>query len=403
MRTALSRRRGGPIAPARIGAAVIAVIAVLALAALAGGAARAAAATPAAAGAATPHGVAVPAPGSIVVVRRIAGRDSLWSVDPASKAATQLVGLPFRPARVEGSPGAVRIAYLPSTAGPRVYVYDTRTGVLHAWSLAARGVKVVDSLAWISSTTLVVAGKATRGYALYPFADRLYKVNAATGAVTSFGSLLGTEPTAAPGVALAWVRLSDGGPIAGAAPARWVVERLYRLGRGAGAPFRLIASAKYPDAFDIRAFHDPRLSRDGAHVITSTTGSDVSVRYSVRSAATGKVLRTVDTTLAGRDATAWKHVGDQVAFWGMPSSDPATNARLAIYDVATQTLRGSATLSRVAVTGLAWSADDTVLAYSLRGLQAADDNAELWTTDPVTFGAQTNLGAGSFPVFMPGA
>ena len=83
----------------------------------------------------------------------------------------------------------MRIAYLPTVAGPRVYVYDTRTGVLQAWSLAARGVKVVDSFAWVSSTRLVVAGKPTHGYALYPFVDRLYSVNATTGAVKRLGSL----------------------------------------------------------------------------------------------------------------------------------------------------------------------------------------------------------------------
>lgn len=401
MYESLSRRVGGPAAVAGFGGAIVAIVAVLVVAALSVGAARAAAAG-APAAPAVARTVIVPEPGSIVVVRRVAARDSLWSVDPASKAATQLVGLPFRAARVERSPGAVRIAYLPMTAGPRVYVYDTRTGLLHAWSLAAHGVKVVDSVAWISSTRLLVAGKSTRGYAFYPFADRLYVVNAATGAVTRFGSLLGTEPTVAPGAALAYVRLSDGGPVAGASPLRWVVERLYRLGGGAGAKPRVIASAKYANGFGIRVFRDPRLSHDGAYVITSTTASDVSARYTVRAVTTGKALRTVDTTLAGRDATAWSTLGRQVAFWGMPPADSATTTRLVVFNATTKALRSSGKLSQVAVTGLAWSYDDTLLAYSLRGLQAADDVAELWTADPVTFGAQTDLGAGSFPVFVPG-
>jgi hypothetical protein len=296
----------------------------------------------------------------------------------------------------------VRLAYLPMVAGPRVYVYDTRTGVLQARSLAARGVKVVDSVAWLSSTKLVVAGKPTGGYALYPFADRLYELNAVTGAVKRLGSLLGTEPTAAPGAALAFVRLSDAGPVAGGSPLRWVVERLYRLGHGASRP-RLIASAKYADGFDIRVFRDPRLSHDGAYLITSTTGSDISVRYTVRSATTGKALRTVNTTLAGRDATAWSALTRQVAFWGMPPVDSATTTRLAIFDATTKALRSSAKLSQVAVTGLSWSYDDALLAYSLRGLQAADDAAELWTVDPATLASQTDLGAGSMPAFLPGS
>ena len=404
MHASLNRRRGGG---AGTGLVVAVVVAALVVVALAVGAARAAAASassaPGAPSAATaaPSAIA-PAPGTIIVVRRVARQDSLWSVDPVSKTATQLVNLPFRPARVEASPGAVRLAYLPMVAGPRVYVYDTHTGVLRARSLAAHGVKVVDSVAWLSSTKLVVAGKPTGGYALYPFADRLYTVNAVTGAVKRLGSLLGTEPTVAPGAALSFVRLSDGGPIAGGSPLRWVVERLYRLSHGASRP-RLIASVKYADGFDIRVFRDPRLSHDGTYLITSTTGSDISVRYTVRSATTGKALRTVNTTLAGRDATAWSTLTQQVAFWGMPPVDSATTTRLAIFDATTKALRSSAKLPQVAVTGLSWSYDDALLAYSLRGLQAADDVAELWTADPATLCSLTDLGAGSMPAFLPGS
>jgi hypothetical protein len=398
MHARLGLRRGGPAAVIGL---VIVVVAALALSATAVHATRAVAAGAPAATAAAPHGVIVPAPGSIVVVRRSAGRDSLWSVDPVAKTASELVALPFRAARVASSPGAVRIAYLPTGAGPRVYVYDTRTGVLQARSLAARGVKVVDSFAWVSSTRLVVAGKPTHGYAFYPFADRLYSLDATTGVVKRLGSLVGTEPTAAPGAALTWVRLSDGGPVAGASPLRWVVERLYRLGHGAAKP-RLIGSVKYPNGFDIRRFRDPRLSHDGKYLITSTTGSDISVRYTVRAAVTGKALRTVGTTLAGRDATAWSTQSQQVAFWEMPPADSATTTRLAIFNATTKALRSSNKLSQVAITGLAWSSNDALLAYSLRGLQAADDVAELWTADPATFASQTDLGPGSLPVFMPG-
>ena len=132
--------------------------------------------------AATQFGVVVPASGSLVVVRRSAGQDSLWSVDPVTKSASKLVSLPFRPARVAQAPDGRRLAYLPTTSGPKVYVYDTQTGTLVSRSLAARGVKVVDSLTWLTSTKLLVAGKATSGFAFYPFADRLYVLNAVTGA-----------------------------------------------------------------------------------------------------------------------------------------------------------------------------------------------------------------------------
>ena len=148
---------------------------------------------------AAPFGIIVPAPGNIIVVQRAAGQDALWSVDALTKTSTKLIDLPFRPARVEQSPGGRRLALLPQTAGPVVYVYDTHTGTLVSRSLAALGVKVVDSLTWLSSTKLLVAGKRTAGFAFYPFADRLYVLNAATGAAARYRGLRGTEPTVAPG------------------------------------------------------------------------------------------------------------------------------------------------------------------------------------------------------------
>ena len=116
----------------------------------AGAAAPAGAGGPTAAGAASattataPDGIVVPAPGSLIVVRRIAGEDSLWSVDPGTAMVSQLTTLPFRPASVTQSPGGRRLAYLPMSTGAAVYVYDISTNTLVKRSLAGRGVKVVD-------------------------------------------------------------------------------------------------------------------------------------------------------------------------------------------------------------------------------------------------------------------
>ncbi len=393
------RRVLGAALGAGFGAALLFVLAVFAGAAGASGAP----ATAAPAGAPATHvgGIAVP---RIIVVRRSAGQDSLWSVDPLTATPTQLVALPFRPARVEQSPGSRRLAYLPMATGPKVYVYDTHTGTLVSRSLAARGVKVVDSLTWLTSTKLLVAGRSTSGRAFYPFTDRLYVLNAATGASARYRRLAGTEPSVAPGAALlVYVHLSDGGRVSSGSPLRWVVERLYRLKLAAGAKPHLIGSAKYPNAFDIRRFRDPRLSHGGSYVITSTTGSDISVSYMVRSTATGKARRTVDTTLAGRDVTAWSNHGNQAAFWGMPPADSTTTTRLFVYRAGPDSLSRSGKLSKVAVTGLGWSPDDTLLAYSLRGLNSPDDVAELWRIDPasLSLSSATDLGAGSLPVFVP--
>ncbi len=395
MRSLVGSRAGRAARGAVIGAA-LAVAIVLAAAGVAGAAAASPATPP------TAHfGTVLPASGSIIVVRRSAGQDALWSVDPVSKAATELVPLSFRPSRVEQSPGGQRLAFLTTAAEPRVVVYDTHTGALHTWSLAARGVKAVDSLAWLTSTKLVVAGRPSHGFRFYPFTDRLYVLNAATGASRRYDNLIGTEPTVAPAKRLVYVRLSDGGRVAMGSPVRWVIERLYSLRLVAGARPRLIGSVKYPNAYDIRHFYEPRLSRDGRYLITSTTGSDISVRYTVRAAATGKALKTVSTTIG--HTTAWSNLGDQVAFWGMPGGS-ATAAVLFVYHAATNTVSKSAKLPHVAVTGLGWSSDDSLLAYSLvntGGGAFAPDVSELWTLDPASLASQNDLGKGGLPVFMP--
>ena len=125
------------------------------------------------------------------------------------------------------------------------------------------------------------------------------------------------------------------------------------------------------------------------------------MRYTVRAAATGKALKTVSTTIG--HTTAWSSLGDQVAFWGMPG-DSATAAVLYIYHAATHTLSHSGDIANSAVTGLGWSSDDSLLAYSLvntGGMAFAADESELWTLDPASLASQNDLGKGGLPVFMP--
>ena len=415
MRSLVGRRAGKAILGGGLGAAIALTVVVIFSTGVTWGAgaspspvppapAPPAPPAPAAVPASAPRGIVLPSAGSIVVVRRSAGQDSLWSVDPVTKVAAQLVTLPFRPSSVEASPDGRRLAYLPSSVGPKVYVYDTKTGTLVSRSLAARGVKVVDSLTWLTKTKLLVAGKKTPGLAYYPFTDRLYTLSATTGASASYRGMPGTEPSASPTAArLVFVRFSKGGLVSSGSPLHWIIERLYRVKLAAGARPRLIGSAKYPGGLDIRRFNDPRLSPDGGWVISSTTGSDISVSYMVRSATTGKVRQRLNTTLAGRDATAWSNHGDRVAFWSMPPADDTTTMRLIVYTVASDTQKASPKVSSQAVTGFSWSSNDALLAYSARGLMSADDNAELWTIDPssLALSSRVDLGKGSMPVFLP--
>lgn len=399
-----SRKSGRRRRAASFGAT--AAVVVVALAGALGASVRPAAAS--AADVAASRVGATPAAGTIVAVRRIAGHDSLWTVDPLSTSATQLVALSplYRPSRVEASPGAVRLAYLSVTLGPTVTVYDTQTGTLSTWSLAARGVRFVDSFAWVSSTKLLVAGRAKSRNTFYPVADRIYVLNAVTGASHLFAGLTGTEPTVAPAAArLVYVHLGIGGPVprtylpSWRGGAHWVVERLFSLRLINGARPRLIASVRYVSGPFVRHFQNPRLSADGSYLITLADDPlNADSRYTVRSATSGKARKTVETLWSSSVLPAWSSLGDQVAFAATQLGDGSRSATLFVCDALTRSVRHSALLDSTDASGLAWSPDDASLAYSLPG---PGDAEELWTADPKSLSLSSDLGSGSMPVFMP--
>ena len=338
----------------------------------------------------------------IIVVRRAGGKDSLWRVSPTDASATKLVNLPFRPARMLASPDGTRIAVLPSAVGAKIYVYNVVHSKLAALSFASRGIKQLDGVTWLSSTKLLVSGSSSAQPTGYPLADRLYSVTTTSGTPAAFRGLHGTEPSAAPGAKrLVYVRLRDGGPDAAQPGSRFVVESLMSLKLFAGSKPQVIGNVRYVNSLDIRRFHDPGVSADGTYVVTSTTGSDISVSYMVRAVATGKAVRTKNTTLAGRDATAWSHAGDKVAFWGMPPAGSTSRTDVYVYNAGAKVLTTDGPFSKVAVAGFAWAPDDSLLAYSLRSLGHADDQGHLWTIDPGTSATPTDLGQGGLPVWLP--
>jgi hypothetical protein len=384
-----------------VGALAIAV-ALIGESQMLGGSARASTAsshTPTAA-APEPHSIPTPQPSSIAVVRREGGRDALWSVAPAG-GATKLVDLSFRPVRIEASPSGVRLALLRSTGGPRVFVYDIAAGTLKSLSLSARGVKQVDAITWLSSSRLLVAGSRT-AIGAYALNDRLYVLNVATGTSTWFRKLQGTEPSvAAQAPRLVYVRLSDAGPDPNQSGTRLVSEKLLSLKLVSGGTPRLIVRNRYSGGYDIRAFRDPRVSPDGRSVITSTTGPDVSVTYTLRSVATGKRLFKKSTQLAGRDATAWDAQSARVAFWGMPSLGGTQATRIYICDLAADKLTAVGRYADRGATGLSWAPDGSRLAYTLSAFGNPVDRGRLWIVDPAAPAAALVLGAGSLPAWLP--
>ena len=400
----------------RAAAAAIAVVA-LAIAAIAAGAAAAAPAAvtpgaPAAGSAASSQAAVTAAPvvashlglasGSIIVVRRVGTQDSLWSVSPVTTSALKLIDLPFRPARMLASPDDTKIAILPAAVGGKVYIFYLALAKLAPLSFASQGVKRIDGMTWLSATRLLVSGSGNAKETIYPRADKLYAVTTTSGKPAAFRRLKGTEPSAAPGAKLlVYVRMRDGGPVSGDPGARFVVESLVRLKLAAGSSPHVIGHVRYDDFYDIRRFHDPDVSPDAKYVVTSTTGSDISVSYMVRKVSTGATVHKQNTTLAGRDETAWSHAGDKVAFWGVPPIGSMTDTYLYAYDTGTNKLTHGKPITNVAVTGIAWAPDDSLIAYALHAPGQADDRAHLWTAVPGASSTPTDLGGGSLPVWLP--
>jgi hypothetical protein len=355
-------------------------------------------------GAASPVSTSAPARAatSIIVVRRAGAHDALWRVSPGDASAVKLVDLPFRPARMVASPSGAKVALLPAAVSARVYVYDVPGDKLKALSFASRGVRLIDGLTWLSATRLLVSGAGGVRPAKYALVDKLYTISTSAGAPASFRGLRGAEPSAAPGAKrLVYVQLRDGGPNAAEPGSRFVVERLMSLKLVPGSRPRVIAHQRYVDWLDIRRYLDPGVSPDGRYVITSTTGSDVSVSYMVRSVATGKAVHTTRTGLYGRDVTAWTHAGDRVAFWSMPQTSSTFSSELRVYDVGAKVLTTDGPVPNVVVGGLTWAPDDSLLAYSLRTPGHAGDRGHLWTIDPGASATPTDLGTGSLPVWVP--
>jgi len=345
-----------------------------------------------------------PAPGSIIVVRAVGNQDTLWSIDPSTAAATELVTLPFRTSWVEASPAARRLAFLTLSYDrkPEVCIYDSSSGALSTWSLAAHGLWAVDSFTWLSSRKLLIAGRATGNR--YLLTDRLYSLNVENGAFHHYAGLAGTDPSASPAAhRLVFVQLTDGGRVSAASTAHWIVERLYRLRLADGAKPVLIASSRCSTKYFARAFLGARLSPDGAYVVSFDEGVGIAGRYVVRSAGSGKVLASFARRLWGTEEMAWS-THDEVAFWGSSLTTSNATMRVAVYSVTTESLTQSALMDN-GVSSFAWSPDGTRLAVGLiqsGGPTERPGRSELWLFDPITLAAPTDLGAGGGPIFVPG-
>jgi hypothetical protein len=343
----------------------------------------------------TTPGAGVPVAESVLVVRGAGDHDALWMLSPLDGTPTAAGELPGKAGSVAVSSDAANVAYLPANGAPRVWVGYGPLGP-RTVSLAALSVKRTDSFCWIDDHRLLVAGATARNASLR--LDRLYLVNAATGAARSFRGLTGAEPSAAPGVGkVAYVRfalVAPGTQANGDAPTIRESLKLLNLSRpGAG---RTVFSEQYQLFADHRAFSQPQVSPDATWFLTGETGSDVRVTYSVRDRWGYPMLSVFTPALQA--GAGWDASGRRTAFAGVVGNFD-TAACVWVYDVGSGSLlrSSSGVVPATLIDSLAWSPSGQLVANAY-GVNGATVRHNLVLTGGLT--TCTDIGAGRLPVWV---
>lgn len=333
---------------------------------------------------------------SVLVARSAEGRDSLWVLSPSTGAPTAAGVLPGIAASVAVSPDGENVAYLPRGGTPRVWVgYGPLAP--RTVSLTGAGVRRVDSFTWIDGRRLVVAGATARKAG--PERDRLYLVDLVARTTSPFRKLWGTEPYVAPGGArLVYVRLTVVKPGTAANQHTPTIRESVRTVRLSGGTGRTVISETYRLFADHRSFAHPQLSRSGKWLLTSTTGSDVSVTYDVREGSGGYSLLSAYTGALSSQA-GWDAAG-RTAFGGTPDMSHMQEACVWVSDPTAGTLTRTplGLLPGLMVTDLAWSESGDLVAGA-RDWGTASRASHVIVL-PGSLGGKNDLGRGRLPVWV---
>ena len=333
----------------------------------------------------------------LLVVRRAAAKDDLVRL---AVGTLQTVGtLPGRAVSAVAAPDGSAVAYLPMKWGPRFWV-ATPSGEVRTVSLVSLGVTFVDAVTWTSPTQLIVSGCKQRREP-NPAKDFLYEVTAGSWTVKRFRGLRGAEPSAAPQAGtLAFVRITDVGPAPGRPWARRLREQLLLLDLNGGAAPKVIETETYSSTLDLRSFFEPQLAPDGEHVVTATSGSDITVNYRVWSVLGGKAIYNKRTACPGPAIGMWDAAGARLAFAGLvPMPDTAMQARVWVYDLGTDSVTASGLLGSFTSVSLSWSASgDLAAARSKLGKALDEGTAYLAVGGSLT--QLTRLQAGGLPAWV---
>jgi hypothetical protein len=387
-------------------------------------------ATPSAEGSAAPAAAALPSgaafqklvgKGAILVcVRATVHGESLWRFAPSSGSWTRLAGLPFAVSAAELSPDRRRVA-LVVRKGDRGAELDVFR--LSDRSLVRRplgyGLHDVQSFAWMSPTTVVVAAAPVAApYEQWSY--RLFRLDVDSGAVTALGTR-GASVEPAPHAQLVFDHFAgtyaenDG----------TLSEQLMLQRSPYGAPVALRSAVLLgPDVGDPWAC--PRLSSDGRYLAFIATGSDVGAEWTVETVP-GKRITVVggtdfqvgsgdqvgvDQTVAQRQPPEWDPRHDRVAFGAASSTPTSTPSAVFVYDAAlrrryrllTSVLSPSGG-SMQRLEGLTWTPTGRLLTMSLASPAMSYKplnikRARIVLVDPERPASAIALGRGLFPVWM---
>lgn len=310
---------------------------------------------------------------SLLVVHDKGRSHTLWRLDPTTGQTVKVGDIPGKTSRAVVSPDGKSVAYLvdQGKGGPVIWL-GYGPGAPKVLSLGSGGDGYVNGMTWISLTQLLVCGGpiSTENASPHRSANpRFYVLTVASGQVRPFRNLRGAEPSAAPGVGrVVFVKFTNPRRYRGQPGMAGIDENLmlFDLRKGAQAEI-LLSQQTYRGMF--RAFNSPQLSPNGKYMITTATGTDVGVSYSLRdiSGFDGLVVR----ASCPAPCAAWDTQSTKVAFWGDGPMLDDIATFVWVYDLKTGELSRAGKLAgaNFDVDGLAWSSSGD-LAIGLTGVLA---------------------------------
>jgi hypothetical protein len=351
--------------------------------------------------AASGHGAATSE--TVLTLRTIGDHDTLWLVsnEGTATAAGELPGVAGYGA---ASPNGTYAAYLPTGGKPFIWIGHGPAGV-KTIDLQPAGVKTVTDLTWTSETQLLISGSTKAGNAA-GYTDKLYTVDAASGAVASFRSLSGTEPSASPDtgkiVYVKYKKLKPNPKYPKIGHYRESLMVTSLAGSGAGTE---LDEDEYYLTSDYRAFAAPQLAPGGAWIAYGTTGSDVSVAYSVICLDSDGYVPWMKMWMPTPLAISWAPSSPLVALGGAAVGPGDQDAGIYVMDApggaVGRTTRDLFTKASIEwVMDMDWSLDGKLVVDGLPKDFDTSDTTQVLLIDGNDLGKLTDLGEGHLSLWV---